>query len=314
MKGRFFIFAYVSLLVLSMILLATHYRIQNDRALDQSLSRSIWAQSPQTLRHRTPASWRSVTADVYWISYLQGYTQNESLDYYKQGMSLITTLDPSLTSVYWYTAMKYLAGSKQEKPAPQKALDVLEQGLKHRPIYWPSFISQAFIHVLYHHDYLKAQEILWRAMHLKNAPDYIGLQLIIFDLRTKNYEQLNQVLMDLKTRSRLKPADQTWVNELSLGLRGKKMLQYLNALKPDNESPGVTWWQYPPTEMALPGLQWLSALDSDGYAYQYNPELKIVTFHPFSPMVHRDEIFQNEAISKQRLDDLKNQDATSSRK
>lgn len=277
-----------------------------------TLLQNLTYQDPEKLKAMTPQKYKSIMADLYWIRYIQFYFDNlDKPEDLKKIMDIIAALDPHLPSVYYYTALSFVSGFSKRAAEPDKAVQILDQGIKAEATYWQLYPTKAIILAAYFHDYPRAQHVLIDAIMRPKAPNYLGFTLATLALRTKNYSLLQQVLSWQKKNYPTKK-ELAWIIPMQQWLESVKERKQLGNLirlfYNRTEKYPINPWRYPREEISLPGISFLSAKDPAGYPYQLDTKTGEVRLDPFSPITSLDKVNQAMYIPPERIEQLKAMD------
>jgi tetratricopeptide (TPR) repeat protein len=131
------------------------------RGSEATLQEILYLPSGRILK-RMSLGYSSLLADIYWTRAVQYFggrvrrsTHFELLD---PLLDITTDLDPHLIVAYQdgsvFLCMKPPGGAGQ----PEKAVALVEKGIRENPSYWRLYFTLGFIHYLELHDYKAAEE------------------------------------------------------------------------------------------------------------------------------------------------------------
>lgn len=158
------------------------YRVQKEidrgRNLDGTAGGSIYIHNPEWLR-RLSMGYETLLADVYWMRAVQYYGQKskrvekQTYDLLYPMLNLAASLDPQMTTVYRFGAM-FLAESQPMGPGePWKAIQLLNQGIKHNPNTWRFYFDKGFVYLWHLKDHKSAGRCFLEGSHLPGAPKWL---------------------------------------------------------------------------------------------------------------------------------------------
>jgi tetratricopeptide (TPR) repeat protein len=102
-------------------------------------------------------------ADVYWTRAVQYYgnkelQQSKGLDLLWPLLDIATTLDPNLLPAYRFGAMFLAQRAPVGAGQPDKAVQLIERGIRENPGYWRFYADLGYIYYFDLRDYAKASE------------------------------------------------------------------------------------------------------------------------------------------------------------
>lgn len=139
-------------------------RVEMVRGKQATLEEILYIPSGKALK-RLSLGYSGILADIYWTRAVQYYggkirerDENTRYDLLSPLLDITTDLDPHLI-------VAYEAGSvflSQPRPVgagePDKAVALVEKGIRANPDYWRLYFTLGFIHYLDRHDYKAAQQ------------------------------------------------------------------------------------------------------------------------------------------------------------
>ena len=138
-------------------------KVETLRGKEATLEEVLYLPSAKTLKHMS-LGYTGLLADVYWTRAVQYFgarlTQHRSTRYALLAplLQITTDLDPHLIVAYQDGSL-FLS---QEQPygagQPDKAVALLEKGIRNNPQYWRLYFTLGFVHYLDRHDPKAAQK------------------------------------------------------------------------------------------------------------------------------------------------------------
>jgi tetratricopeptide (TPR) repeat protein len=129
--------------------------------------RSAWVR-PLTLGHARLA------ADLAWLEGIQYYGKHRKTDrqypYAETLFRTLTGLDPGFEAAYVFGALVL----REETGGPEKARELLAEGLRNNPESWRLCFEYGFFEFLERKDSAEAARYLARASRMKGAPASVG--------------------------------------------------------------------------------------------------------------------------------------------
>ncbi len=143
------------------------------RGKEATLQEVLYLPSGKTLK-RFSLGYSSLLADIYWmraVQYFGARVHQPAARYdllYPQ-LDITTDLDPQLIPAYQagsiFLAQRPPAGAGQ----PDKAVALLEKGIRENPEYWRLYFTLGFVHYMDRRDYKAAQEAFEKGSEVPGA-------------------------------------------------------------------------------------------------------------------------------------------------
>jgi tetratricopeptide (TPR) repeat protein len=162
-------------LVCSVFALQLLDRVRTHATLDEVL----YLNSPKWVQ-RLSLGYQGLLADIYWtraVQYFGGKHVAAARDYrlLHPLLEITTTLDPKLTVAYQFGA-NFLAPKPPDGAGqPDKAISLMEYGIRNNPGDWKLYYSLGFIYYMDLKDYRKAAEAFDRGSHVPKAHPFLRL-------------------------------------------------------------------------------------------------------------------------------------------
>ncbi len=154
------------------------------RALDRirthaTLEEILYVPSPKILK-KLSLGYNGLMADIYWtraVQYFGGHHAAGAQQYKLLGplLEITTALDPKLTVAYEYGANFLTAKPPNGAGDPQKAIEILEFGIKNNPNEWRLYYNMGFVYYMELHDYANAAEAFARGAQVTGAHPFLGV-------------------------------------------------------------------------------------------------------------------------------------------
>ena len=116
----------------------------------------------------------NLAADLVWLRAIQYYGEHRltdlKFDYLGHIFDILTTLDSRFTSAYTFGSL-LLADDANE---PQRALDLLNKGIRNNPHDWGIPFTKGFIYYVFLKDYDRAGSSFRMASSIEGAPDMVA--------------------------------------------------------------------------------------------------------------------------------------------
>ncbi len=148
-------------------------QVEAARGKEATLEEVLYLPSGKTLT-RFSLGYSSLLADIYWTRAVQyfGATLHQPAARYDLLYPLLditTDLDPHLIPAYQagsiFLAQRPPAGAGQ----PDKAVALLEKGIRENPEYWRLYFTLGFVHYMDRRDYKAAQEAFEKGSEVPGA-------------------------------------------------------------------------------------------------------------------------------------------------
>jgi tetratricopeptide (TPR) repeat protein len=153
------------------------------RELDQvrkgaTLQEFLYISSPKLLKHLS-LGYEGLLADVYWtraVQYYGGMHHAGGGNYQLLWplLNITTQLDPHLIPAYQYGATFLSAQPPAGAGLPEKAIQLMEYGIKHNPDDWHLYYDLGYIYNDVK-DYPRAADAFERGSHVPNAHPFLKL-------------------------------------------------------------------------------------------------------------------------------------------
>lgn len=166
----------------SLLLLSLAVSVLLLRRLDQvrtqaTLEEVLYFNSPKVVK-RLSLGYGGLLADIYWtraVQYFGNHHVNKTTDYKLLAplLEITTALDPKLMVAYEFGAN--FLGPKPPEGAglPDKAIALLESGIRNNPDDWKLYYDLGFIYYMDLKDYARASEAFERGTHVPKAHPFL---------------------------------------------------------------------------------------------------------------------------------------------
>lgn len=165
--------AVVMLLIMGAGAILALRKVETVRGQEATLEEVLYLPSGKTLK-RMSLGYSSLLANIYWtraVQYFgaQFHNRKPRYDLLYPLLDITTDLDPHLIPVY-QTGSIFLAQRPPEGAGtPNKAVDLLEKGIRENPEYWRLYFTLGFTHYLDRKDYKAAQEAFSKGSEIPGA-------------------------------------------------------------------------------------------------------------------------------------------------
>ncbi|HUJ95075.1 MAG TPA: tetratricopeptide repeat protein [Terriglobales bacterium] len=144
-----------------------------------TLGEVLYISSPKVLK-RLSLGYSGLLADIYWtraVQYFGGkhHEGAEHFDLLAPLLEITTTLDPQLVVAYQYGANFLAPKPPNGAGQPQRAIDLVEFGIRHNPNDWKLYYEEGFIYYTELKDYARAANAFARGSRVPNAHPFLKL-------------------------------------------------------------------------------------------------------------------------------------------
>ena len=141
------------------------------------LQEVLYFSSPKVLK-RLSLGYEGLMADIYWTRAVQyfGRRHRQRAEEYKLLAPLLeitTSLDPHLVIAYQFGANFLSAKPPNGAGMPERAVELVESGIRANPEEWRLYYNLGFIYYLELHDYGKAAEAFERGSKIPHAHPFL---------------------------------------------------------------------------------------------------------------------------------------------
>jgi hypothetical protein len=170
-------------LVLSAIMLAllagaivSLYKVDRMRA-DTRHEDVLYIPSAKVLK-RMSLGYTGLAADIYWtrtVQYFGWKHKQHDMEYnlLYPLLYITTELDPHLLVAYEFGAAFLSQQPPNGAGQPDKAVDLVERGIKYNPNEWRLYYELGFVHAMERHDYIAAADAFRRGSQVPNAHPFL---------------------------------------------------------------------------------------------------------------------------------------------
>lgn len=118
----------------------------------------------------------SIASDLYWLRTVQYFggqrleSTEKHFELLEPLLNITTTLDPHLKIAYTYGATFLAEDWPRGAGEPQKALELINKGIRNNPEHWRFYLDKGFIYFWFLKDYEKAAQVFLTGSKLPGAP------------------------------------------------------------------------------------------------------------------------------------------------
>ena len=145
-------------------------KIQGPQA---ALDEVLYLPSGKTVK-RLSLGYSSLMADIYWTRAVQYFgsrhlTHAEHYDLLYPLLDITTDLDPQLIVAYETGSIFLSQRTPEGAGQPDKAVVLVEKGIRANPTYWRFYFTLGFIHYMDRHDYKAAEQAFQKGSEVPGA-------------------------------------------------------------------------------------------------------------------------------------------------
>jgi hypothetical protein len=165
------------------------------RGREATLEEVLYMPSGKTLK-RMSLGYSSLLADIYWTRAVQYFGSKHiqhsmRYDLLDPLLQITTDLDPHLIVAYQSGAIFLSQRPPEGAGQPDKAVALLEKGLRDNPTYWRLYFTLGFIHYLERHDVKAAEQAFRTGSKIPGALPW--MQVMAARMAEKSQETSNAI-------------------------------------------------------------------------------------------------------------------------
>jgi len=143
------------------------------RGQDATMEEILYLPSGKTVKHLS-LGYSSLLADIYWtraVQYFGGRLGQPSMRYdlLYPLLDITTDLDPHLLEAYQSGSVFLSQPQPEGAGQPDKAVALLEKGIRENPSYWRLYFTLGFVHYIDRRDFKSAQEAFEKGSNVPGA-------------------------------------------------------------------------------------------------------------------------------------------------
>jgi len=152
---------------------AARRHVEKLRGGQSTLEEVLYLPSGKTVK-RLSLGYSSLLADIYWTRAVQYFgsrhIQHERrYDLLEPLLQITTDLDPHLIVAYETGSILLSQQVPEGAGQPEKAVALVEKGIRENPGYWRLYFTLGFIHYVDRHDYKAAQQAFQKGSEVPGA-------------------------------------------------------------------------------------------------------------------------------------------------
>ncbi len=148
-------------------------QVEKKRGQEATLEEVLYLPSGKTVK-RLSLGYSSLLADVYWTRAVQYFgskhiKHSERYDLLYPLLDVTTDLDPKLIVAYEYGAVFLSPQPPEGAGQPDKAVALIEKGIRENPTYWRLYFTLGFVHYIDRKDPKAAQIAFQKGSEIPGA-------------------------------------------------------------------------------------------------------------------------------------------------
>ncbi len=152
---------------------AARQRVETLRGKEATLEEILYVPSSKALK-RMSLGYSTLLADIYWTRAVQYFgsryhVNSTRYDLLAPLLDITTDLDPQLIVAYQTGSIFLSQRIPQGAGQPDKAVALLEKGIRENPEFWRLYFTLGFVHYVDRHDPRAAQEAFDRGSKVPGA-------------------------------------------------------------------------------------------------------------------------------------------------
>lgn len=153
--------------------IVSRYQVNQRRGRDATLEDVLYLPSGKTIK-RLSLGYSGLLANIYWTRAVQYFgskhlRHSQRYDLLYPLLSITTDLDPNLIVAYENGAIFLSQKTPDGAGKPDKAVELLEKGVRENPKYWRLYFTLGFVHYVDRDDAKSAQLAFQRGSEVPGA-------------------------------------------------------------------------------------------------------------------------------------------------
>jgi tetratricopeptide (TPR) repeat protein len=149
------------------------HKVESIRGQEATLEDVLYLPSGKVLK-RVSLGYSGLLADIYWTRAVQYFGSKHihaamQYDLLYPLLDIATDLDSQLIVAYEYGSIFLSQAPPEGAGQPDKAVALVEKGIRENPTYWRLYFTLGFIHYKDRHDYRAAQEAFEKGSEIPGA-------------------------------------------------------------------------------------------------------------------------------------------------
>jgi tetratricopeptide (TPR) repeat protein len=153
--------------------IAVRRRVEQLRGSQSTLEEVLYLPSGKMVK-RLSLGYSNLLADIYWTRAVQYFgsrhiQHSQRYDLLAPLLEITTDLDPNLIVAYENGSIFLSQQQPEGAGEPDKAVALVEKGIRNNPAYWRLYFTLGFIHYVDRHDYKAAQQAFQKGSEVPGA-------------------------------------------------------------------------------------------------------------------------------------------------
>lgn len=248
--------------------------IDSVRGKEATLEEVLYLPSGKTIK-RMSLGYSNLLADVYWTRAVQYFGSKHikhsmQYDLLYPLLDITTDLDPSLIVAYEYGSVFLSQPPPEGAGQPDKAVTLVEKGIRQNPEYWRLYFTLGFIHYMDRHDPKAAQEAFEKGSEIPGALGWMKVMAARMAERSKDVSTslaLWQAVYETTYDKEVKHSAHLHIVSLQADIAINELQRHVQTFHEKTGTWPVSWMDLIRTGF-LPGVP----LDPYGNPYQLKPD------------------------------------------
>lgn len=166
-------------------------RVQGARGKEATLEEILYIHSSKTLK-RMSLGYSGLLADIYWTRAVQYFghklRRSKRFQLIDPLLQITTDLDPHMIPAYQTGSLFLCQKPPYGAGQPDKAVALLEKGIRENPEYWRLYFTLGFVHYLDRRDYPAAEQAFQKGSEVPGAMPWMKVMAARMAERASNPE------------------------------------------------------------------------------------------------------------------------------
>src|SRR6266852_6593859 len=230
------------------------------RGKEATLEEVLYLPSGKTVK-RLSLGYSSLLADIYWTRAVQYFggkfvRQSTRYDLLYPLLDITTDLDPRLIEAYQTGSVFLCQPPPEGAGQPDKAVALLEKGIRENPTYWRLYFTLGFVHYTDRRDPKAAQEAFERGSNVTGALPFMKVMAARMaersdDVTTAMY--LWKTVYDITADPTVKDTATRHLNSLQVDLDLRELARQVQFYRKKTGALPANWMDLVHTQI-LPGV------------------------------------------------------------
>jgi len=251
------------------------------RGKEATLEEVLYLPSGKTVKHLS-LGYSSLLADIYWtraVQYFGGrFGKSKRFDLLYPLLDITTDLDPQLIEAYQDGSVFLSQPLPDGAGQPDKAVTLLEKGIRENPSYWRLYFTLGFVHYMDRRDPKAAQDAFERGSNVPGALPFMRVMAArmaerAYDLTTAMY--IWKTVYDTAADPMVKDTAVKHLASLQVKVDTEDLARRVQFYKQKTNASPASW-----SDLVRGGLLRGVPLDPNGAAYKLMPDGTVTVEDP----------------------------------